>query len=130
VSNDATHPNAVLLRTLYSDLTQIRRYAADDIAYHLAGRDSPGSPATLRGVDAAEANERAFLHATAGSLTPLIEHVTANDYFGTVTGTFHAVVDDRPWTMPFCGVWRFRDGKITDHWQNAYDPAQGVLLSL
>ncbi|EGH15683.1 hypothetical protein PSYMP_29424, partial [Pseudomonas amygdali pv. morsprunorum str. M302280] len=23
--------------------------------------------------------------------------------------------------MPFCGLWRFRDGKIVEHWENVYD---------
>ena len=26
--------------------------------------------------------------------------------------------------MPFCGLWRFRNGQITEHWENAYDAAE------
>jgi ketosteroid isomerase-like protein len=129
MTGHAEHPNVQLLRTLYDDLTRIAEYAADDnITYHLADRDLPGSPGTLTGRAALAANERAFVEATGATLAPAIEHITANDYFGTVTGTFHATVDGEPWTMAFCGLWRFRNGRITDHWQNAYQPAHAANL--
>ncbi|MFC1415561.1 nuclear transport factor 2 family protein [Streptacidiphilus cavernicola] len=123
---DSAHPNAALLRTLYADLTRIAEYAADDIVYHPAERDTPEGAPDLHGKAAVTAKEQALARATEGTLRADIESVVANDHFGAVLGVFHARPGDQVIAMPFCGLWRFRDGRVTDHWQNAYDPSAMV----
>lgn len=115
------HPNAVLLRTLYTDLTRVVDHATDDIIYHLATRDLPDGAPDLHGKQAVLANELQLIEATHGLLVADLEQVIANDYFGVALGTFR--IRDTDLAMPICGLWRFRDGLITDHWQNAYDPS-------
>ncbi|MEU4955706.1 nuclear transport factor 2 family protein [Streptomyces lavendulae] len=113
-----------MLRALYADLTQIGQYTSDDVVYHLAHRDlGLDLPGKLYGKQAVIDCELALHRATGGTLTACIDAVTANDHFAAVTGTFHAEFAARPLAFPFCGVWRFRDGQIVEHWQNAYDPA-------
>jgi predicted SnoaL-like aldol condensation-catalyzing enzyme len=50
-----------------------------------------------------------------------VEHIAANDQFGAVFGVLRAQRGGATLAMPFCGLWRFRDGLITEHWENAYD---------
>jgi len=50
-----------------------------------------------------------------------VQHITANDYFGAVLGVLRAHLDGDNLAMPFCGLWRFRDGLIVEHWENGYD---------
>ncbi len=51
-----------------------------------------------------------------------VEHIVANDSFGTVLGTLRGRFGETYFAQPFCGLWRFRDGRITEHWENIYDP--------
>jgi hypothetical protein len=51
-----------------------------------------------------------------------VEHIAANDFFGAVFGVLRASRGEATLAEPFCGLWRFRDGLITEHWENAYDP--------
>ncbi|GAB7052431.1 nuclear transport factor 2 family protein [Catenuloplanes indicus] len=112
------HPNAELLRLLYTDFSQIHRYAAPDVRLHPADR-TPGT-VPLVGVAAFLSREKALVDATRGTLFMDVESVYANDFYGTVIGTLRATVDGEI-AMPFCGLWRFADGRIVEHWQNAYD---------
>lgn len=48
----------------------------------------------------------------------------ANDYLGAVSGYLRASLDGQSIAMPFCGLWRFRDGRIIEHWENAYSPTK------
>ncbi|MEV6576380.1 nuclear transport factor 2 family protein [Streptomyces sp. NPDC051577] len=112
------------MRTLYEDLTRIGDYIADDVVYHLAHRGlGLGLPARVHGRQAVIDSEQALCRLTDGTLRASIDAIAANDFFAAVTGTFHADVGDEAIVFPFCGLWRFRDGLIVEHWQNAYDPA-------
>lgn len=49
------------------------------------------------------------------------QHIVANDHFGAVLGALQVDIKGKTLAMPFCGLWRFRKGRIIEHWENAYD---------
>jgi SnoaL-like protein len=113
-----THPNIETLRLLYQDFSLLEKYAVEDVKLHAADR-TPGTP-PVRGKDAVLAHEKALLDATGGTLLMDVESIYANDSFGAVLGTLRAPALGEV-AMPFCGLWRFADGLVTEHWENAYD---------
>ncbi|GAA2611987.1 nuclear transport factor 2 family protein [Actinomadura fulvescens] len=126
----AEHPNATMLRAVYADLSTIGRYLDDDVVLHAAERSIAGMTATHHGRQAVLDKELALIRATEGTLVMDVEQVCANDHFGAVTGRLRAHRQGRRIAMPFCGLWRFRDGRILEHWENAYDAAAlGAFLS-
>jgi ketosteroid isomerase-like protein len=116
------HPNVEVLRMIYADLPRIAEFAADGIVLHRADRTT-ANPGACRGVEAVRAHERALVELTNHTLVMDIEHITANDHFGAVLGVLRAR-HPRHIAMPFCGLWRFANGRITEHWENAYDATQ------
>ncbi|MGW7696469.1 nuclear transport factor 2 family protein [Streptomyces asiaticus] len=74
-------------------------------------------PRVHRGIRAVRAHEQALLRMTEYTLVMDVEQITANDHFGTVLGVLRA---ERPReiSVPFCGLWRFVDGRIAEHWEN------------
>jgi pyridoxine 4-dehydrogenase len=109
------HPNVDILRAVYADLTCLGDYASDDVVLHGAtGGDHVGKQAVV-------AKERELIHLTGNTLLMDVQHITANDYFGAVLGILRAHLDGDSLAMPFCGLWRFRDGVIVEHWENGYD---------
>ncbi|WP_024802774.1 nuclear transport factor 2 family protein [Nocardia sp. BMG51109] len=114
------HPHSAMLRTIYADLTQLERFATDDIVLHPADRDR--QPRQVRGKHAVAAHEHALLDRTDNTLVMDVTDIVADDYFGAVLGTLRA---SRPRTIavPFCGLWRFVGGRIAEHWENAHDLA-------
>ncbi|UQA58678.1 nuclear transport factor 2 family protein [Polyangium aurulentum] len=121
--NTAIHPNVETLRAIYADLTRLGDHAADDIVLHTAERELCIDIAGRRAVgkEAVVAKEIDLIRATGGTLVMDVEHITANDHFGAVFGVLRAQLGGETLAMPFCGLWRFRDGLITEHWENAYD---------
>ncbi|MCO5987971.1 nuclear transport factor 2 family protein [Actinoallomurus spadix] len=115
---DTPHPNAETLRLLYKDFSLLEKYATEDVKLHPADRAPGYSP--VQGKQAVLRHERALLDATRGTLLMDVEAIHANESFGAVLGTLRASVDGEV-AMPFCGLWRFSDGLITEHWENAYD---------
>lgn len=116
----AVHPHVEILRYIYADLTRLEDYASDDMVLHAAERTADGD---YVGKQAAVAKEHELIRLTGGTLVMDVEHVVANDYFGAVLGVLRARRDGRALAVPFCGLWRFRDGQIVEHWENAYDAA-------
>ncbi len=114
-----SHPNTEMLRDLYTDLTRLGKYADDDMVLHAADRKPGDSP--VLGKTAALNHERELIRMTANTLLMDVEHITANDHFGAVLGVIRAQLHGQSTEMPFCGLWRFRDGRIIEHWENAYD---------
>ncbi|MNI90286.1 hypothetical protein D3C73_1477910 [compost metagenome] len=57
-----------------------------------------------------------------------VQSIIANDHFGAVMGALRLLIRGKEHEMPFCGLWRFRNGRIIEHWENAYDAA--VLNSM
>jgi ketosteroid isomerase-like protein len=109
------HPNVDILRAVYADLTCLGDYASDNVVLHgAAGGDHVGKQAVV-------AKERELIHLTGNTLLMDVQHITANDYFGAVLGILRAHLDGDNLAMPFCGLWRFRDGLIVEHWENGYD---------
>lgn len=124
-----SHPNTERLRALYADLTRVGDYAAEDIVYHPAERDTPQGASDIHGREAVVAKEQALFKATGGTLFADIEAVIANDQFGVVMGVFRIGSERDDKGMPFCGLWRFnKNGLVTDHWQNAYHPSAAAAL--
>ena len=123
MSTRENHPNVRTLRAVYVDLTRLGEFAADDMILHSAEREVVTDPAARRivGKKAAVAKERDLIRLTGGTLVMDVEHIAANDHFGTVFGVLRAHRGEAKLAVPFCGVWRFRDGLITEHWENAYD---------
>ncbi|MBZ4321414.1 nuclear transport factor 2 family protein [Streptomyces huiliensis] len=115
------HPHVAILRAIYADLSRFPEYAADDIVLHRADRRAEDPP-VCRGIDAVLAHEQALVRLTAHTLTMDVSHIAATDHFGAVLGVLRAT-HPRPFAMPFCGLWRFADGRVVEHWENAYDPA-------
>lgn len=126
----ALHPNIDTLRAIYADLRCIDRYAADDIVLHTADRGASGGPAQVRGKTAVKAKELDLIRLSGDTLAMDVHSVVANDYFGAVLGVLRARRGERTVGMPFCGLWRFRDGLVVEHWENAYDASVlgGFLL--
>lgn len=112
-----------LLQYLYADLTRISEIVSEDIILHPADRDLSSPPkASVEGVAAVQAHEEALLASTGGTLVMDVESITANDHFGTALGVLRAKKEGKEdLAIPFCGVWRFKNGKAVEHWENAAD---------
>jgi ketosteroid isomerase-like protein len=116
-----THPNMEVLRAVYDDLACIGEFCADDVVLHPADREVTGG--LVVGKEAVTDWEVNLIRLTGGTLVMDVDDITANGYFGAVTGVLRAQPGDREVAMPFCGLWRFRDGLLVEHWENAYEPA-------
>jgi predicted SnoaL-like aldol condensation-catalyzing enzyme len=116
----AVHPHVRILEAVYADLSRLADFADPDIVLHPAHRGSHEGR-VVRGRDAVVAHERDLVQATGGTLVMDTEHIVANDSFGAVLGTLRAS-SPRTFAMPFCGLWRFADGLIIEHWENAHAP--------
>jgi predicted SnoaL-like aldol condensation-catalyzing enzyme len=103
----------------------MKDYISDDVVLHRASR-TLDDPHPCVGKDAVMAHERALLDLADGTLVMEVEHIVANDHFGAVLGVLR-IRRPQESAMPFCGLWRFVDGRIVEHWENAYDPA--VLMN-
>ena len=119
VQLESDHPNVSLLHAIYGDLETIADHCASDVVLHPAAR----SEAPVHGIDRVAAWESNFVAAFHGTLHMNIDNIIANDYFGAVTGTIRGTLTDAEIAMPFCGLWRFQNGRLIEHWENAYDPS-------
>ncbi|TCV92378.1 SnoaL-like protein [Luteibacter rhizovicinus] len=117
------HPNIVTLRAVYADLRCIGQYSDDQIVLHTADRGASGGPAEVTGKEAVRAKELDLIRLSGDTLVMDVQNIIANDYFGAVLGTLRTRRDDHAIGMPFCGLWRFRNGLIVEHWENAYEAA-------
>ncbi|KAI1325247.1 hypothetical protein F5Y16DRAFT_401558 [Xylariaceae sp. FL0255] len=114
--------NEDLLRYLYADLTRISTVSSPDIILHRFDDSS----SLVRGVVAVQEWEEGLIASTGGSMKMDVESVTANAHFGTVMGMIRAKgirPGHKDLSVPFCGLWRFVDGKAVEHWETiAGDP--------
>jgi hypothetical protein len=117
--SNSAHPNASTLRAVYSDLARMGEYVADHIVLHKALRDTDAGNGVCVGREAVVAHELALIDMTGGTIMMDVQHIVANDYFGAVLGILRSA--KQAIAMPFCGLWRFEDGRIVEHWENAYD---------
>lgn len=118
---EGEHPNVTTLRAVYGDVTRLAEFAREDVILHAAQRGLPGVQSPVIGRDAVTDHERALVAMTNGTLRMEVQSITANDFFGTVLGVIRGEAEQGPINMPFCGLWRFEDGVILEHWENAYD---------
>ncbi|PTR34515.1 putative SnoaL-like aldol condensation-catalyzing enzyme [Luteibacter sp. OK325] len=117
------HPNIATLRSIYEDLRRIERHADEDMVLHTAQRQA-GDPGRIYGKAAVVEKMQALLRESGRTLTMRVDSIVANDYFGAVLGSIRARRGGSEIGMPFCGLWRFRDGCILEHWENSYDIAE------
>jgi hypothetical protein len=122
--SDSTHPNVRTLRAIYSDLARIGDYIADDMVLHKAVHGTDPGDAVCVGRETVVKHEQALVDMTGGTLVMDVQHVVANDYFGAVLGILRSA--DPAIAMPFCGLWRFANGLVLEHWENAYDAGELV----
>jgi ketosteroid isomerase-like protein len=120
------HPNVETLRTVYADLTCLGEYVSDDVVLHDAARGGANDGRHV-GRQAVMAKEYQLIRLTGNTLVMDVQDIIANDHFGAVIGVLRASDNGDTVAMPFCGLWRFRDGLIVEHWENAYDAS--VLIS-
>jgi ketosteroid isomerase-like protein len=121
------HPHVEMLRAIYADLSLLTEFASEDLVLHAAGpRDI--RPAELRGVTgdyigkrAVQARSMELFRRSGGSLVMTPGDIVANDYFGAALGRLAANRDGHRYEGEFCGLWRFHDGHIVEHWENAAD---------
>jgi hypothetical protein len=127
VCDHTPHPHVEMLRAIYADLSLLTEYASEDIVLHAAGpRDI--RHAGLRGITGDYIGKRAVLaramelfRRSGGSLVMTPGDIVANDYFGAVLGRLAANRQGHRFEAEFCGLWRFQDGLIVEHWENAAD---------
>ncbi|APG06667.1 hypothetical protein BJI69_20170 [Luteibacter rhizovicinus DSM 16549] len=115
------HPNIATLRSIYDDLRRIERHADEDMVLHTAQRRTAGESGIVYGKKAVVERMNALILKSEQTLEMSVDIIVANDYFGAVLGSIRARCGDREIDMPFCGLWRFDDGSILEHWENAYD---------
>ena len=127
---NATHPNVSVLRAIYQDLRRIADYSDETVVLHPAERSHSESALPVVGKRAVLAKELDLIRVTDESLVMEVTDIVANESFGAVLGTLRAAKHGRTLAMPFCGLWRFRDGLIVEHWENAYDASvMGAFFS-
>ncbi|GFZ92306.1 nuclear transport factor 2 family protein [Dyella caseinilytica] len=119
-----SHPNVAMLEAVYADLSQIANHCDDDVVLHTADRGASGGPAEVVGKKAVLEKELDLIRLTGKTLHMDVQHIIANDYFGAVMGILRSRRNGSAIGMPFCGLWRFRNGRIVEHWENAYDAAE------
>lgn len=123
------HPNIDTLRAIYADLRRIDQYCDDNVVLHTADRGASGGPAQVVGKAAVLAKELDLIRLSGDTLAMEVHNIIANDYFGAVMGVLRTQRAHQSIGMPFCGLWRFRDGRIVEHWENAYSAAElGAFL--
>jgi hypothetical protein len=113
--------NEKTLQAIYADLSRIGEHIDDDVVLHAAERDIPGMKQRYVGRDEVIAKELSLIRLTENTLIMDVENIQATEYFGAVTGLLRAHLHGRDVAMPFCGLWRFREGRVIEHWENAYD---------
>ena len=124
------HPNIETLRAIYADLSSIDKYCDDDVVLHTADRGASGRPAQAVGKEGVRTHEVELIRATGNTLVMDVQHIVAKDHFGAVLGILQVDKNGKRLGMPFCGLWRFRNGRVIEHWENAYDcAALGRFLS-
>lgn len=117
----AEHPNALLLRRAYGNLDLLANACADDVVVHSNGTVGIASGDWV-GKEAMMSRVTELWRRSGETLNLPVEEVMANDYFGVVLARFTAHrPDGRHLDMPICGVWRFENGTIVEHWENCHD---------
>jgi hypothetical protein len=114
MTTNKSHPNTKTLHAIYADLSCIAEYADDNVVLHTADRGVVGRPSQVFGKEAVLAKELELIRLTGNTLVMEVQDITANDYFGTVLGILRARLNGSDIAMPFCGLWRFNKGWVSN----------------
>jgi hypothetical protein len=109
-----SHPNTETLRAIYADLACVAKYADDNVVLHTADRCVVGQPGQAFGKEAVIARELELIRLAGNTLVMDVQDITANDHFGTVLGILRARLNGGDIAMPFCGLWRFNKGWVSN----------------
>jgi hypothetical protein len=120
MKNPQEHPHVSILRAVYADLASIADHSDEAVVLHPADRTMPD----VVGKENVRTHETELIKLTDQSLLMDVESIIANDFFGAVLGKLRAEKTRGNIAMPFCGLWRFREGRIVEHWENAYDASE------
>ncbi|MCL6310037.1 nuclear transport factor 2 family protein [Pseudomonas syringae] len=115
------HSNREVLRAVYKDMTRITEFADADIVLHKADQGAGGGLSIAIGREAVLSHQINLIRRTHQTLYMDVHDIIANDHFGSVLGEMRASCEGRKIIMPFCDLWRFRDGRIIEYWENVYD---------
>ncbi|RMS19993.1 hypothetical protein ALP69_04837 [Pseudomonas syringae pv. aceris] len=115
------HSNREVLRAVYKDMERITEFADADIVLHKADQGAGGGLSIAIGREAVLSHQINLIRRTHQTLYMDVHDIVANDHFGSVLGEMRASCGGRKIIMPFCGLWRFRDGRIIEYWENVYD---------
>ncbi|ELQ01824.1 nuclear transport factor 2 family protein [Pseudomonas syringae] len=115
------HSNREVLRAVYKDMTRITEFADADIVLHKADQGAGGGLSIAIGREAVLSHQTNLIRRTHQTLYMDVHDIIANDHFGSVLGEMRASCEGRKIIMPFCDLWRFRDGRIIECWENVYD---------
>ena len=116
------HPNALILRAGYDDPSIHAKIFTDDFVAHTLG-DNPTAGDWHGAGEMAEHLKR--IRALSGDtmkVAPLTPFSWANDGFGITFSRAVATRGDASLDQYVCGVWRFEDGKIAEHWELFSEP--------
>jgi ketosteroid isomerase-like protein len=109
-----------MLRAIYRDFSLLAEFASDDIVLHAAGsRDI--MTGDYFGKQAVMAKEMELYRRSGGSLVMTTDDIVANDNFGVVLGRLAADRNGQRFEGEICGLWRFENGVIVEHWENCAD---------
>ena len=113
------HANVELLRKGYAafdagDLDTIRALFADDIIWHVPGRNPLSG--TLKGKDEVFGWFAKLLTITEGTAKIAVHSVIADDTHGVVLGTSSASRGGRSLSLNTADVFHIRDGQVTEAW--------------
>jgi hypothetical protein len=114
MTTSKSHPNTETLRAIYADLACVAKYADDNIVLHTADRHVVGQPGQAFGKEAVIAKELELIRRTGNTLVMEVQEITANDHFGAVLGILRARLSGSDVAMPFCGLWRFNKGWVSN----------------
>jgi len=110
------HPNATLLRKLYGgEWDSFLKNVAPDYQVHIPGKSNVAGH--YPGVEGHE-RHRKVMQAIAGNTMKLrtLGTFIADDTWGLVPSRVTASREGNSFDLQGFGLWRFRDGKFTDHW--------------
>lgn len=117
------HPNALLLRAGYDAPGIHAKVFTEDFVAHTLGHNRTAGD--WHGAEKMAEHLALILELTQGTIkvTPLTRFAIANDRFGVVFSRATAEREGQRVDQYVCGVWRFEEGRIAEHWEIFSEPA-------
>lgn len=114
------HPNAALLRRAYTDFDYMFENCSEDIVVHPQGTTGMGKGDVVGKANFIRRAEE-MKRLSGDSLSEPVELVIANDHFGASFARFQVQRGSDELDVPICGIWRFSDGLLVEHWELCAD---------